>query len=158
MKNSLLLLIACALFYSCSKHEEQKEIEIGKAESVVQKQEFYIGKWKLMSAYFAFFPAEVLIPVIDFSECNIVFEFKPDGVLVVTGKMDNHPDANAGFEKNILYIGEGTHSYSITGQETAHMFYLRIDDNDFDYSSLVGEESISLDMIGIGGLEFKSVK
>jgi len=60
-----------------------------------------IGKWKLEKK-FQHFGQDVSTSCLDYSHCNIVYEFKPNGVLTVSGRAGQN-----------IFPGVENHSYSI---------------------------------------------
>ncbi|MCL2738158.1 MAG: hypothetical protein FWE30_01770 [Bacteroidales bacterium] len=160
IKNLFLLLASVVLLCSCNKGVASKG-ELNEASDTIVEatQEPWVGAWKLMKASFSGpiigNPDEEL-PPLDYSDLNVTFEFKADSVLIVKGRM-NHPNWTIGFEESIFNIREGTYTYSIPEQETAHRLYLKIGSK-LTYDFVVHDKSMSIGLTGIGSLAFEKVK
>ncbi|MCL2738727.1 MAG: hypothetical protein FWE30_04700 [Bacteroidales bacterium] len=158
MKTIFLLLASVVLLCSCNKDVAPVE-KPNEDEETTINQELWVGIWKLTKAALSGpiigNPGEEP-PPLDYSNHSVTFEFKADSVLIVKGKM-NHPNWSTGFEESFFNIKEGTYTYSIPEQETAHWLYLKID-NKHTYDFVVHDESMSISMLGLGGLIFERVK
>jgi len=112
MKKFLLLMATIALFCSCHKNNVPTE----------EFQEPYLGMWKLMELSFYDFLHFQLTgehyPILDYSNHNVIYEFKENGILVVSGDMD-HPLMSWFAERGLdvfsspYVLTEGTYSYLI---------------------------------------------
>jgi len=108
----VLLLTSVSLLFSCNKgvvSEEEvfQEVSGASASRVkIEETTSLIGVWKLMKIYggvIDYLPGEEPTHK-NYSHLNITYEFKEDGVLIVTGKLGT----------SIFYdLDEGTYSYSI---------------------------------------------
>jgi len=122
MRRFILLLTSVFLLYSCNKDvaPEEECIKCIEENSDVEESLSYIGRWKLMSASFYSFlifqDFGELPPELDYSNHNVIYEFREDSILVVSGKMD-HPNMSWYVERRLdsffkYLIWEGTHLYS----------------------------------------------
>jgi len=88
-----------------------------------QLQKPYIGTWKLVGlGFYDFLHFQVFgehFPRLDYSNHNVIYEFKENGILVVSGNMD-HPMIDWYTERGLDVLSdprvltEGSYSYFIT--------------------------------------------
>jgi len=158
MKKVILLFAAIALIYSCNKSvtiepETETEPETEEVLSDIPLE----GKWKLMERHFVSaipdFPPR---PSVDCSKFNIIFEFKTDSVLIVSGDKDYFIDWSK--EYAVVFLAEGTHSYFIKGQETANWFYLSIDDVVYHYRIISKDKRMSMGLMAKGTLYLERIE
>lgn len=155
MKYLFLLLMPVALLCSCSRSvvlESEEEFE--------NMQEPYIGVWKLKEISFPAILVDPVVPPrsINFSNHDVTFEFRADGVLIVKGDMMSHPDLNKEFENDDLYIKEGTHSYLMAKYEGTSGYVLGLKGGKLAFPFSVSKDTASYGMTGGGGLGFVRVK
>ena len=103
IKLQVILILLVAGIVGCNKTNESNQIEEIPEETIDSTLYTLIsGKWQLLTVEEVFVP--VPQPTHDYSKYNIVYEFKPNGVLTVSGATDD-------IER---YIGHktGKHSYS----------------------------------------------
>ncbi len=93
----IMLLLAAGCFSSCSEKVNEKP-NIDKSVSI-------IGKWKLVKVQVVFYNRDLY----DYSHYNIIYEFKSNNVLTVSGETD---DIDTYRGHNI-----GEHVYSITDDD-----------------------------------------
>jgi hypothetical protein len=110
MKKVLLFLTTITLFCSCGKSDEKEYTNR------------YTGKWKLMNINLT---GELSLigslnpPIVDYSETDIIYEFKRGGVMTVSGEATSL-DLDWYAEHGLLdlylnyEIGTGVHSYVST--------------------------------------------
>ena len=117
-----------------------------------------MGTWKLKEVSFATILNPLSLPL-DYSNLNVTFEFKTDSVLIVKGKIMNHPNWSIGSDESILNIREGTHEYCVPEKEV--WYYLKIDNEYYNLTVHIMPSSsieMSIFIIGLGGLSFEKVK
>ena len=146
MKKILLFLTTITLFCLCNKSDEKEE------------PNHYLGKWKLMSVvlYGEYLPFD--IPSIDFSEAGIIYEFKTDGVMAVSGEM-TRLDLDWYVEQGLrdwyldYEIGTGAHLYAVTRNCNTCWWSLKVGDK--DYGLFVSEDMSLMNIVK--GIPFKDL-
>jgi len=157
MKNILLFLTTIFLLISCRSIVEEPTLE----EPTFEEQ--HVGTWKLIRASFAGLLIHdifgVFPPDIDFSQEDIIFEFKADSVLTVSGKMEQLDDwfSEQGLMGEWLWgmyssfcIDEGTYVY-IIAKETEHQGYLMIDNEQYETSVAYDKSEMRIGRNAFGG-------
>jgi len=122
LKHAAIALLLAGSFSSCiKKNEEPASI---------------VGKWKLVeSRYFSFING---LQVSDYSQYNIVYEFKTNNVLFVSGVADD----------NFSLYGNGEHFYSIG--DFADGRNLKIGDHGLWWSR-ISSKKLELDLMPLDG-------
>ena len=124
MKCFYLFLISVIFLFSCNKGfvpEPEEEPDMEPIVERFEEGEPYLGKWKLCQASFGDFLTYQFYgqpPILDYFNQHIIYEFKEDGVLIVSGEL-YHPDMEWYIERGLHsflddMIGEGSHLYSIS--------------------------------------------
>jgi len=135
MKKILILAILFSLAGSFSSCKE-KETDITKVNEIT-------GKWELLKITISFTPEGAISR--DYSQNNIVYEFKADGILTVSRDI-NHSDT---------YVHEqGDHFYSIIDDKEEYT--LKIDNNLYWYS--VSNNDLIIDQSPLDGFTYYFVK
>jgi len=99
MKKTLLFLTTILVtlsFTACSTSDDIDETPEVKSTNTIM----LVGKWQLTKVETSFLTPKLY----DYSQCNIIYEFKSDNVLTISGEIDN-----------VTYLGHdiGDHVYSI---------------------------------------------
>jgi len=105
---SVVLLVLAGLMTSCDEKQSECTPIAVHIETCFELLENFepdgsasiIGKWKLKKGL------EFFGGCLDYSQCNIVYEFRPDGTLIISGR-SLHPEHRA-----------GSNTFSVTIDET----------------------------------------
>ena len=104
---TITVLLLVSIFSSCSKNTSNiEEMRFLKNPSEL------FGKWKLSETVSSGFITQPKTE--NYSQYNIVFEFKPNGILTVSGNLDSH------------WPNNGDHDYSVVEPDTQHGPNLKI--------------------------------
>ena len=95
---------------------------------IIEKWEYIIGKWKLMKVL-------TMVKPMDYSIYNIVYEFNDEGILTVSGILDDI--------ENYQGHGLGEHTYSITLYDKKN-YGLKISGHPFTYGIQLVNKKLEL--------------
>ena len=141
-------------------------------EGAIIEQEPIVGTWKLMQAdFYGLLVHEaygVWPPFLDFSESDVFFEFTTDGVLIVSGEMENLDDwfLAQGVLQSVLEdqyslfrIDEGVYAYTVEKQPSApgeYEGYTFLIDEELRYTASFHDDEMSIGKgQGIGSYRLK---
>jgi len=147
----LVFLLPCLLFIGCKNGNGNEP----KPENNINNTEI-IGKWKLEKV-----DAPFVAQSFDYSQYNIVYEFKSNGVLTVSSETDII-DEYIGDE---IYIGHGIgeHSYSFVENKEGYLwvdypYRLVIDRCTYPYWYLISSDELEISASPVDGFVYYLVK
>ena len=155
MEKKLLLLLTIALFCSCSKNTDTDDEGVPLPDlqhKYIDNSALFVGKWQLDTAIIGIFPLDSLgLIAYDYIKDSIVYEFKPDHVVSISGKTDHidlykipefgvytysstAPVSSSGFENTTMFI-DNIRYYCFTYMLKIHL--LSITSSDYRIYQLV---------------------
>jgi hypothetical protein len=163
MKIILLYTTVVVLLCSCGKNVD-KEPENPIVNDIKEfKQEPFIGEWKLISASFYDFDYfqvhGVGLPKVDFSEICVLYEFRADSVLKISGDVNSLapvPLALGTIEdfliglSTLFVIADGAYKYT-TEIEAKNRWLLKVGNRGYNLC-VQKDNTMTIDITGGGGL------
>jgi len=144
LKIQVILIVLTACVVGCNNINTEEEINTNTEKEIIVPANS-LGKWKLVNVTFAMVGESN-----DYSEYNIVYEFKTNNVLTISGKIE-------GIE---LYRGHciGEHTYAIMciDYEDGYEYRLTIDTTTYGYQ--ISSEGLKFDNLPLDGPVYTFVK